>query len=80
MNSTLRNSAKSTSSDVMVDLTAIKTLPFRLDGRSYVCIEYITGKGTSCFNQVSVNTFIWDAKERLSEYNLVSWLSKPLAF
>jgi len=84
MNSELRDSSKSNSSDARVDLTAIKTPPPRLEGLSNLYIVYIPGQTSelsiSGFNQVSANTIIWDAKEKLSQYNLVSLLRKPLAF
>jgi len=46
--------SNSTSSDVRVDLTALKTPPPRLEGPSYLYIVYIPGK-TSEF-EISINT------------------------
>jgi len=45
---------------------------------------YLLGKTsdlrTSGFNQVSGNTITWEDKEKLSVYNLVNLLCKPLVF
>jgi len=53
-------------SDVNSDSTASKTPPSELR---------ISG-----FNQVSVKTITWEDKEKLSVYNLVNLLCKPLVF
>jgi len=81
MNSKLRVSSKINSSG---EGTSYRNPPPRREGRSCLYIVYIPTKTSelsiSGFNQVSVNTIIWDAKERLSQYILVRLLRKPLAF